>query len=804
MIFRRWPAAVVRDNFLWAKDSGGVWAMWEITPESLDWWKADDLVSHGQRWANGLGILNNEWAIWGTCQMITPDQLYEKSVQKENSPAWIGVASDVASQDHWIWKRRVFVGVRISGPWRTGLIAYLSGLMTKMSKTRRAPAAQQVPLKKRGFSEGAVEGLLSEAEQGAYRAADAALTNLGGRPAKPVDMVWLSERMADPNVQPDQETMGVSDTELVQSRHHLSVLTQHGSTEQMLMVVSRLPARWEYPSHGTWLGRLDSSFTFPIDWVVRSMPDTNDKAIKGVRKSLRNMVSTASELGTDPAGLPPDLVEAYQGATAAESFLQSTGAPELRAVICYRLWADDLAELKKRAIDLEQTLGGAGVSVSKPTGGQVAAWKMHLPGSHVPQVGYDYHQWVTPHAISSAQPQNSYSVGDPRGIAIGYSAKDMVFIDPAYGPATNRPGAIGMIGEPGSGKSYTSKILAGAHLLRGGRLVVLDRTELGEWKTFIETVMWEVAGTRDVAVLRLDEGADFDLNPLRLFNDKQTAIKHATSVCQILTGVKTRSGGDLAVLIKGIRHIVDNRLPINRLYRQSVLTKKELARSIEGFAENTRMGKMVFNNAKGKQLDTDAAAIVWWVPGLTPPPPGLSEDDLSLDHVISSAIAYLVSALTRQSTFGDLKRFGVNMYDEAWALTSSQAGSDLLRQEIRDGRKHNAALWLASQHPSDLGAAISKGAVDAAASAQTLAAMIPTRMLFRLQTAEAAQLGLTWLGAEHTQDRIDQVMALQTGQCIMRDLDGRICRVSINPPWVKGAIAEAMDTNPDRASVHAA
>ena len=94
--------------------------------------------------------------------------------------------------------------------------------------------------------------------------------------------------------------------------------------------------------------------------------------------------------------------------------------------------------------------------------------------------------------------------------------------------------------------------------------------------------------------------------------------------------------------------------------------------------------------------------------------------------------------------------------------------------------------------------------MDAAASAQTLAAMIPTRMLFRLQTAEAAQLGLTWLGAEHTQDRIDQVMALQTGQCIMRDLDGRICRFSINPPWVKGAIAEAMDTNPDRASAHAA
>ena len=192
--------------------------------------------------------------------------------------------------------------------------------------------------------------------------------------------------------------MGVSDTELVQSRHHLAVHTQHGSTEQMLMVMSRLPARWEYPSDGTWLGRLDSSFTFPIDWVVRSMPDTTDKAIKGVRKSRRNMVSTASELGTDPARVAARPGGGVPGRHRRRVLpAVERRPPELRAVICYRLWADDLAELKKRAIDLEQTLGGAGIGISKaPPAGQVAAWKMHLPGSHVPQVGYDYHQWVTP------------------------------------------------------------------------------------------------------------------------------------------------------------------------------------------------------------------------------------------------------------------------------------------------------------------------------------------------------------------------------------------------------------------------
>ena len=784
MFFRKWPAALVRKNLIWARDSGGVWAVWEIRPQTLDWWTESDLVSNAQRWASALGGLDNEWAMWGVCQTITAQALFDRTLGNKTDEHWTEQARKTAAQEAHLWQRRVFIGVRLSGPWQQGPVAYVTSLL---SKARRAPDAQQGSLTKRGLTDDPVGGLLTNAERIRYRDAETSLGGLEAQPATPASIVWLSERVGHPEAQPDYETMSIADIELDERRNTLGVLTEAGETQQTMIVIAGLPGTWEYPSSGMWLGKLDHTFAFPIDWIVRAMPSPNRDAIKTVRKSIRNMVGTAHELGHDAAGLPPDLRQAHQSAIAAEEFLQSTNANEQRVVICYRLTASEPDLLEDRAAQLKRALSHVDIRTARPTGGQMALWKSHLPAGHLPKVGYDYHQWVTSHAVVSGQPHNTYSVGDPHGIPIGYSASDMVFVDPAYGPATNRPGAIGLVGEPGSGKSYTSKVLAAGHLWRGGRLVVLDRTELGEWKAFIEAV------TDNVAVLRIDETADYDLNPLRMFNSRDDALTHTLAICQILTGVTVRDERS-ATLIRGIQTIVDKGLALNQLYRGDVLENPKLAKTIGAFAL-TRLGQMVFNNPRGKPVDTNASAIVWWIPGLAPPPPGLPEGQWLPGHVSSTAAAYLISALNRQSTFGDRKQMGVNMYDEAWALTSSQVGLELLRQEVRDGRKHNAALWMASQHPRDLGASLTGD--GAGEGVETLAAMIPTRFLFALKTEEAATLGLAWLGAEQTQARVDEVMNLTTGHCLLRDLSGRICRVYINPPWVDGALAEAIETTPE-------
>ena len=785
--FRAWPALVVRHNLIWVRETGGTWAFWEIEPSSLDWWKVEDLITDGHRWAGGLASLENEWGLWGVCQHISSDAVRGDTVRGVNSPVWVNLADVTARRNRRpLWRRRLFLGVRLSGPWSQATVSYFAGLF---QKTRRTAAAQPIPHTRQSSDD--PTDLLTGREKNSYQNAVAALSGLNSRPAAAELLVWLSERMTDPLAQPDWETMSIADVETVEARNHLTVRGERSTTRQAIAVISGMPPRWEYPKEGMWLGRLDQGFGFPIDWVVRSMPRPNPEAIKKVRRSLRNMMSTAAELSDDPAGLPPDLREAHQGAAAAEEFLQSTGTPELRTVFSYRLWVDDTADgsadlLETRTKDLAQALQRVGIRTARPTGGQVALWKMHLPGSHVPRVGYDYHQWVTPHSVASGQPHNTYKVGDPGGVPLGYSGPNMVFVDPAYGPSINRPGAIGMVGEPGSGKSYTAKVLAAGQLWRGGRLVVLDRTTAGEWKDYIEAV------TPDVTVLRLDSEADFDLNPLTLFDTADDRFAHALAMCMILTGVKARNDERTAQLIEGLQFIIKRRLPLDRLYRDSILGNEKLAATIRAFAY-TRVGQQMFQNSDGKPVNTDAAAIVWWVPGLAPPKEGTPEGQLLVSHVEAMATAYLISALNRQSTFGERRRYGVNMYDEAWALTASAAGKQLLRDEARDGRKHNAGLWLASQDPADLGA--SAGAAGGG-EARTLAAMIPTRLLFRLGDADTAQLGLEWLGAEVTSGRVEEVLALPTGTCLMRDLRGRIGQVRVAPPWMVGNIEEAINTNP--------
>ena len=71
------------------------------------------------------------------------------------------------------------------------------------------------------------------------------------------------------------------------------------------------------------------------------------------------------------------------------------------------------------------------------------------------------------------------------------------------------------------------------------------------------------------------------------------------------------------------------------------------------------------------------------------------------EEVLGQALLYLVAAVGRRVVFEDPRRFGAALYDEAWALLASPFGRKLLVEGVRDGRKHNGAIWLASQLATD-------------------------------------------------------------------------------------------------------
>ncbi|GAA3475590.1 ATP-binding protein [Streptomyces yanii] len=69
---------------------------------------------------------------------------------------------------------------------------------------------------------------------------------------------------------------------------------------------------------------------------------------------------------------------------------------------------------------------------------------------------------------------------------------------------------------------------------------------------------------------------------------------------------------------------------------------------------------------------------------------------------------YLIAAVARETVMRHKDEFGVAVFDECWWLTSSDEGLELLLELMRDGRKHNAAVYVGSHDTDDIGPADSE------------------------------------------------------------------------------------------------
>ena len=212
---------------------------------------------------------------------------------------------------------------------------------------------------------------------------------------------------------------------------------------------------------------------------------------------------------------------------------------------------------------------------------------------------------------------------------------------------------------------------------------------------------------------------------------------------------------------------------------------RTLHRKLASHARNPLAG-LVFGD--GQPLSLQADYLCFHAAGLAlPDRDQLAQHDGMLpEQLFGQALLYLVAAVAKSTTFADPRRFAAALFDEAWAIAASAQGRQLLLDGIRDGRKHNAAVWLASQHPADLGD-------------DALADLLGIRVVFR-QPRAAAPAALRFVGAEPEPDLVELLEALQEGQCLLRDVRDRVGLVQVLPAG-SAELGAALDTRPvDAAS----
>jgi hypothetical protein len=564
-------------------------------------------------------------------------------------------------------------------------------------------------------------------------------------------------------------------------RRYVRIDGAGGTTYQTVLAMSDMPHYFRFPGGGgEWLYHADHA-GFPVDWCVRTRAVKNADAQAKVRRKHRDLVGQVGEYDGDTTGTPPQLAEAIQAIDEERAELGANPAePELQATILLSLAAASLEELESRASVLTAMFEPQEYGLARPTGGQAALLRSMLPGSPAAGVCRDYTQFMLARDLAAGSPFCGSDVGDPNGLLLGLSMdggnSTPVLFDPAFGPKANASPSLAAVGRLGSGKSFFLKRLCWDTIARGGQVVTIDRTQSGEYVKFAGAL------SARSQVVRLEAGADVRLDPMRSFaGDERVTV--SLGFLSLLAGCSahTEEGAALAEAVDavvdrpdaGLADVVDELARMGDDPHRPDAPARGLARRLMHYRRSP-VGQIAFG--AGEPMSLDADFIVFWAPHLALPDRetlanAASSHMMLPEQVLGQALLYLVAAVGRRVVFRDPSRFAAALYDEAWALLASPHGQNLLIEGVRDGRKHNGAIWLASQHPNDF-------------AIEELEDLLGSRFVFR-QARRAIPAALRFLGVTDSVDAgVTLEQGLGTGVCLYRDVRDRIGLIQILPPTV--------------------
>jgi hypothetical protein len=806
------PARAVAGHMVWSAD-GGVWALWRVRPFPHAHTATSDKLAVHARLRGLLMGLPAESMLLSVCERVDPwdvaaDML--DGVDLDQHPAWCQICKTSAEAlAGWaLHRRRYYLAAllpRGKRTWRDLLshaghdmgsafgLAPLAVPRGELETRRRQARAVEARIDRyvtldrvtagevrwlyaralqREIDEPALDDTWEPPARGAGRASGAVLAHLTHARVK--------------------EGGYGEDPDRPRFRRYVRIDTAAGTAYQTVLAVAAMPHQFVFPGGGgEWLYHADD-LDFPVDWAVRIRALPNAVAQSKLRRKHRDLVGQEDEYGGEVAGAPPQLAAAIDAIEHERTELAANPTdPELQVTILLSIAAPALGELEERAAVVAAMFEPQEYGVARPTGGQQALIRSMLPGAAAAGVCRDYTQFLLPRDLAAGAPFCGPHVGDPGGLLLGLSlaggSPAPVLFDPAYGPQVNKSPSLGACGQLGTGKSFLFKRLAWDTLARGGQVMTIDRTAVGEYIRFAQTV------PGGAQVVRLDADADVCVDPLLTFTGDDR-ITVSLGFLSLLAGCPAQSeeGAALAEAVDTVAahpgaclgDVVDELAAMGQGPGGPDPVARGLARRLAPYRRRG-VGRLAFSS--GQPMSLDADLIVFWAPNLALP----DRDTLQSEHrsrlmlpeeVLGQALLYLVAAIGRQVVFRDPTRFGAALYDEAWALLASPHGQKLLIEGVRDGRKHNGAIWLASQHPNDF--AIGE-----------LEDLLGARFVFG-QAHAAIGSALRFLGVKGSVDAEATLeQGLREGQCLYRDVRGRVGLVQVIEP-VLPELRAAFDTTP--------
>lgn len=563
----------------------------------------------------------------------------------------------------------------------------------------------------------------------------------------------------------------------------LAVEAETGTSFQALLCLGALPEEAEFPgAQAELLFAPLEGIEFPVDAVLHARWVGNRQALSQVRKRILDAEHAYREQAEGALGGPGWLAEEDRVlAREYEAILQSSAHPPmLYASISLAVGAPERAELERRVEAVREQYGE--VRLHRPRGLQHQLFFDHLPrpdGGTVP----DYEGQMTVEQFGALVAVGTQQVGSERGVYLGHSpgaGGRPVRYDPMAPSREARTSAVLFAGTLGSGKTVAAQLVALSAERRGSLVVDFDpKPDHGFHR------IPELEGRVEVLELSGDPEHRGKLDPLRIGLSELREELASSYLLELLREPPPAWENQVQRAVRDADRAGERSLlaVVERLRRSDAEAAREAGDALEVLSD-FGLARLGFGTGEEAGLEAGRPVTTIRTPGLTLPDPAASRETYTRSERVSVATLSLVAALALRLVAGDRSRHKLVLLDEAWFLLASTQGRALLNRLVRLGRAYNATVLLATQRLEDLG---------------DLSDLVGTYFVFGQESDREARRALGLLGLDPDDAALAaRLKEFRRGRCLMRDLDGRVGEVQVDPA-VPGLL-EALDTTPREAA----
>lgn len=572
------------------------------------------------------------------------------------------------------------------------------------------------------------------------------------------------------------------DGELAVHRQMIHQTQSDGEAWTAWLSAARLPERLAFAGgDNAWL-TLHDELPFPVDLSCRWQIVPAERARSHVARRLAALRDqeqhTASSGGEVSQALDNDIDLARQ----LEATLTKERTPMAYGHVRWAVAAADADTVAARCDELIGTYRHHGIDVAWPPYEQLALHIESLPGDRTRVAAYKQYQDV--YTLGGGLPTATGDLGDHTGPYLGVTTgrvESTVCFDPLAAPRQNREASTALVGSLGGGKTTAMCLLLHQMVLRGTSAMVIEPKG--------DTVgLATMLGIGDSRVIDLGSGEPGLLDPFALADDTDEAARMAADVLEMMLPSGTGYPEHTAIMSACHAEARRTQRPclngvIDRLERDTHEVAQGLALNLRAIAD-LPTARVCFSAADGGHLDPQDQLTIIHAGSLDLPEPGTPHDQMRWSERLSVAVMWLVADTARRLC----RRRDRNVpkaiaLDEAWMLTNTDAGRKLVPELARLGRTFNTALLLASQNARDL--------LD-----ERVRNCIGSVFAFRSADQSEVEAVEALLGVASDSGVAADLPTLGSGECIARDLAGRVGRMQIDLAY-DPRLVTALNTTPE-------